>query len=56
VLRRDADPDTLVSSLLAVLLRGILLARTKRDVTSLRSAVTVMVAQVKWLSTDDERA
>jgi hypothetical protein len=56
VLRRDADPAALAPSLLAVLLGGILLARTKRDVASLRSAVTVMVARVDLLSTDGERA
>jgi hypothetical protein len=45
-----------VSSLLAVLLGRILPARTKRDVASLRSTVTVMVVRVDLLSTDGERA
>jgi hypothetical protein len=54
--RRDADPAALVSSLLAVLLGRILPARTKRDVASLRSTVTVMVVRVDLLSTDGERA
>jgi hypothetical protein len=40
VLCRNADLAALASSLLAMLLGGILLARAKPDIASLRSAVT----------------
>jgi AcrR family transcriptional regulator len=56
VLRPETDPDELASCLLAMLLGGILLAKTMKDVTPLRSAVTVMMARVQSLTADGEAA
>jgi AcrR family transcriptional regulator len=52
VLRPEADPDELASALLAMLLGGILLARTREDVTPLRAAVTAMMARIHSLATE----
>ena len=46
-LRPEADPDRLASSLLATLLGGTLLAKTMRDITPLRSAITAVMASVQ---------
>jgi TetR/AcrR family transcriptional repressor of nem operon len=43
----EADPDRLASSLLATLLGGTLLAKTMRDITPLRSAITAAMASVQ---------
>jgi TetR/AcrR family transcriptional repressor of nem operon len=46
----EADPKALASSLLAMLLGGILLAKTRRDIAPLRSAVAAMVSSVRSLA------
>jgi hypothetical protein len=54
VLCPETDPDELASALLAMLLGGILLAKTRQDVAPLRSAVTAMMARVQSLTADGE--
>jgi TetR/AcrR family transcriptional repressor of nem operon len=50
-LRPEADPDTLASSLLSMLLGGILLTKTRRDIAPLRSAIAAMMGSVRSLAT-----
>jgi TetR/AcrR family transcriptional regulator, transcriptional repressor for nem operon len=50
ILCPEADPDSLASSLLAMLIGGMLLACVRRDTAPLRSAVTVMIARVESFS------
>jgi hypothetical protein len=50
----EADPDRLASSLLATLLGGTLLAKTMRDITPLRSAITAVMASVQSPATVQE--
>src|SRR4051794_10653476 len=52
VLRADADSRALASGLLAALQGGYLLAKTARDVTFMRVAVDMAIAQVRAFSTE----
>jgi TetR/AcrR family transcriptional repressor of nem operon len=45
-LSSDTDPDVPASSLLSILLGGILIAKTTRDIAPLRYAIATMIAQV----------
>lgn len=51
VLREDADPRALASGLLAALQGGYLLAKTSRDVSLMRVAVDMAIAQIRAFST-----
>lgn len=51
VLRGDADPRALAGGLLAALQGGYLLAKTSRDVSLMRVAVDMAIAQIRAFST-----
>ena len=54
VLREDADSRALASGLLAALQGGYLLANTARDVSLMRLAVDMAIAQVRAFSTESD--
>ena len=47
ILRPESDPNAMASSLIAMLLGGIILAKAREDVVPLRTAITVMMAHIR---------
>ena len=47
ILRPESDPNAIASSLIAMLLGGIILAKAREDIVPLRTAITVMMAHIR---------
>ena len=54
ILRPESDPNAMASSLVAILLGGLILAKAREDVVPLRTAITVMMAHVRSFEEADD--